>query len=592
MKIQLLAVSAAILLAGCAGGTPTPEPVPQPVASFAWTGTGRRRPADRQWRHDRTSFGWRSGPASVQPRDHRGGKTRRGLFITHRVGDRLYFEIPARELNKDSSSSAAMRARPRPTRSTPGGGFGDYGGDEFAERTLRWERNGNRVILRSPSFAITADTALSVYRAVQNSNYGPIVAIFNVETYGPDSAAVVDVTRLFTTNVPELAAIRGDDRRRRARTSSASSRSPTTSKSKRRRPARRAAVRRRGAAGCRRRRGTAPAQSVLAHWSIVRLPEQPMMPRRFDERVGFFSVRNVDFGTDEQRSRAARVHHALAPRVLRPPDASGLCYPKKPIVYYVDPDTPDQWKPWIRKAILDWQPAFEAAGFKDGIVAADAPANDPDWSPEDIRHTMVRWLPSTVENARRPARERSAHRRDPQRLVAHLPQRASTSAATGTSRRRRRSIRARARFPFPDSLMGRLLEFVVAHEIGHTLGLQHDQIGSSTYPADSVRSPSVDAQDGPQPEHHGLLAHQLRRAARGPHRARRHPPAHRSVRQVRDHVGLQADSGRARRRTPSVPTLETVDRACRTRCPGTASRRTTSSAATARRTKRSATPIR
>jgi hypothetical protein len=71
----------------------------------------------------------------------------------------------------------------------------------------------------------------------------------------------------------------------------------------------------------------------------------------------------------------------------------------KPIVYYVDPATPDVWKPWVRKAILDWQPAFEAAGFKNGIVAADPPTNDPDWSPEDIRHTMIRWLPSTVENA-------------------------------------------------------------------------------------------------------------------------------------------------------------------------------------------------
>src|SRR4029078_7668310 len=90
-----------------------------------------------------------------------------------------------------------------------GGGFGEYAGDQLSERTLRWERNGNRVILRSPSFAITADTAASVYRAVENSNYAPIVAVMNVEAYGPDSAAGVAWTRRCTTFVPEFSAIGG-----------------------------------------------------------------------------------------------------------------------------------------------------------------------------------------------------------------------------------------------------------------------------------------------------------------------------------------------------------------------------------------------
>src|SRR5207248_10019373 len=130
------------------------------------------------------------------------------------VGDRLYFEIPSKEMGRDELLVGCYAFAPAPQPQGRGGGggggggggFGEYAGAQFAERTLRWERNGNRIVLRSPSFAITADTSLNVYRAVEHSNYGPIIAVMNVDAYGPDSAAVVDVTRLFTTNVSEIAA--------------------------------------------------------------------------------------------------------------------------------------------------------------------------------------------------------------------------------------------------------------------------------------------------------------------------------------------------------------------------------------------------
>jgi hypothetical protein len=135
---------------------------------------------------------------------------------------------------------------------------------------------------------------------------------------------------------------------------------------------------------------------------MVKLPERPMMPRLADKRIGFFSIDQVDYGRPEQRAEERR--YIVRWRLEKQDPSAAISEPIKPIEYYVDPATPDWLKPWIRSGIEAWQPAFEAAGFRRAIVAKDAPSpeEDPDWAPEDARYSVVRWLPSTIENAQGP----------------------------------------------------------------------------------------------------------------------------------------------------------------------------------------------
>lgn len=469
---QIAIVCAGALLAGCQQH-PTPAVTPASSRSVAATGADSDRAG---------------GPAAT-PRPYatvitHAAKTRVGMFKTHRVGGKLYFEIPPKELGVDMLIVGRFARAPVATDSGSSRSTA-YGGDEFGTRTIRWERSGDRVILRSPSFAIMADTALPIYQAVTAGSYAPIIAVFDVAAYGPDSAVVIDVTRLYTTDVPEFAAIHGKIDEKRSFIESAVSFPdnveveatqtgiPTPVSSVQPGPD--------NSTG----RDPRVAESVLAHWSMVRLPERPMQPRLVDDRVGFFGLTRIDFGTKQ--------YHAVQQRYIarwrlekKFPD-SALSEPVKPLVYYVDPATPDVWKPWIRKAITDWEPAFEAAGFKNAIIAADPPAADPDWSPDDVRHTVIRWLPSTVENARGP------HISDPRtgeilngsiRMYHNILNLLRDWYFVQVS-----PLDPRAQhLPMPDSLIGRLLEFATAHEIGHTLGLYHNFKASSEYPADSVRS--------------------------------------------------------------------------------------------------------
>lgn len=421
-------------------------------------------------------------------------KSKDGLFKVHELDGKYFYEIPDTLIGREMLIVTTI--------AKTADGIG-YGGERTNTLLVRWDQNGDNVLLKVVSYSNTAADSLPIFTAVKSSNLEPILQKFDIKSKATDkNGVVIEVTDLFSKDVQaiglpksnrtEYKVTRLDNERSyieritpypinieaRYVMTYVATEPPSNA--------------------------STGLITVEMNSSMVLLPKDPMMQRLSDRRVGWFSRSVVDYGLDQQKA-ARRTFLDRWRLEVKEEDyekfkRGELVEPKKPIVFYIDPATPERWRPYLKQGIEDWQKAFEEAGFKNAILAKDAPTKeeDPDWSPEDARYSVIRYFASDIQNAYGP------HVSDPRsgeiiesdigwyhnvmnllRNWFFIQTAAVNPEARGVN--------------FREEVMGRLIRFVSSHEVGHTLGLPHNFASSHAYPVDSLRSATFTKEFGTAP---------------------------------------------------------------------------------------------
>lgn len=401
--------------------------------------------------------------------------------------DDWFMEVP------DSILGRLLLSVTRFTATPPG--LGIYGGEELREHTLYFEKNstGEALLLRSCSEYMHADTIDVISKAVDNSNSDPIIGMFKIEStkdhkYKLNISSLLLSNDAFSLSSPYKQALSISHQNTGASYVESVHSYPINTEI---RVVRTFNTSRGG------------QMTFGMNTSFLLLPKEPMRQRIFDPRVGFFNDDYYLYSDDQQEveERVFITRRRLEPKSEEDAERQRngeLIEPKKQIVYYIDPATPKQWRPYLIQGVNDWNVAFEQAGWKDAIVAKEWPENDSTMSMEDARYSVIMYLASDIANAYGP---QNHDPRSGEILESHVGwyhnvmtlvhdwYQVQCAAVDPEARKAK----------FSEELMGELIRFVSSHEIGHTLGLRHNFGSSSTVPVDSLRSNSFLTRRGHTP---------------------------------------------------------------------------------------------